>query len=162
MQVAVFAKLTENQEMMEYCKNRFKNVLIPNQMAPDGSFPLELKRTKPYGYSIFNLDAMTALCHILSDEAENLWDYLLEDGRSIKKSVDFLFPFIENKSTWIFPQDVMFWNDWPVAQPFLILSYQQFKEQKWLDTWIKLEHFPKNEEVIRNLPLRNPLIWVSK
>jgi len=25
-------------------------------MAADGSFPQELRRTKPYGYSMFNLD----------------------------------------------------------------------------------------------------------
>jgi Alginate lyase len=161
MQVAVFAKLTGNQEMIEYCKNRFKTILIPNQMAADGSFPLELKRTKPYGYSIFNLDAMVAVCHILSDENENLWNYKLEDGRSIKKSIDFLYPFIENKANWIFPKDVMFWEEWPIAQPFLILGYQQFNKRKWLDTWLRLEHFPKNDEVTRNLPIRNPLIWVS-
>src|SRR2546421_2300186 len=27
----------------------------PNQIAADGSFPQELRRTKPYGYSLFNL-----------------------------------------------------------------------------------------------------------
>lgn len=161
MQVAVFAKLTGNQEMLEYCKNRFKTILLPIQMAADGSFPHELKRTKPFGYSIFNLDAMVAVCHILSDENENLWNYSLEDGRNIKKSIDFLYPFIENKTNWVFPKDVMYWNEWPIAQPFLILGFQQFNDRKWLDTWLRLEHFPKNDEVIRNLPIRNPLIWVS-
>ena len=39
------------------CRDRFKTVLVPNQIAADGSFPLELRRTKPYGYSLFNLDA---------------------------------------------------------------------------------------------------------
>ena len=38
------------------CRNDFKNVLLPGQMAPDGSFPYELKRTKSYCYSIFNLE----------------------------------------------------------------------------------------------------------
>ena len=58
MQVAMFARLTRNQELLRYCRERFKTVLVPNQMAPDGSFPQELRRTKPYGYSLFNLDAM--------------------------------------------------------------------------------------------------------
>src|SRR5207248_9873361 len=43
MQVAMFAHLTGNQELMSYCRNRFKTVLVPNQMAADGSFPLEMK-----------------------------------------------------------------------------------------------------------------------
>ena len=41
-------------------------------MAADGSFPEELRRTKPYGYSIFNLDAMTALAVVGSTRNENL------------------------------------------------------------------------------------------
>lgn len=32
MQVASFAKLTENQSLIDYCKNRFKTVLLPNQI----------------------------------------------------------------------------------------------------------------------------------
>jgi len=161
MQVASFAKLTENQGMLDYCKNRFKTVLLPNQLEKDGSFPLELKRTKPYGYSLFNLDAMTTVCHILSTAKESLWDFKLEDGRSLKQGVEFLFPFVENKASWKKPQDVMYWNEWPVAQPFLIFGYHKYKVQAWFDIWKNLEHFPKNEEVIRNLPIRNPLIWMK-
>jgi hypothetical protein len=54
----------------------------------------------------------------------------------------------------------MYWNEWPVAQPFLLFGYKKYQEKTWFDTWKKLEHFPKNDEVIRNLPIRNPLIWV--
>jgi hypothetical protein len=50
MQVAAFARLTRNEALQAMARERFKTVLIPGQLAPDGSFPLELKRTKPYGY----------------------------------------------------------------------------------------------------------------
>lgn len=160
MQVASFAKLTENQSLIDYCKNRFKTVLLPNQLEKDGSFPLELKRTKPYGYSIFNLDAMTTLCQILSDSKDDLWNFRLEDGRTMKKAIEFLYPYIENKSLWTSPKDVMYWEEWPVAQPFLLFGYQHFGTKNWFESWKKLEHFPKNDEVIRNLPIRNPLLWL--
>ena len=52
MQAAVFAQLVGNHEILDYCKEMYKAVLLPDQMAIDGSFPLELKRTKPYGYSL--------------------------------------------------------------------------------------------------------------
>ena len=52
-----------------------KTVLIPTQIAPDGSFPLELARTKPYSYSLFNLDAMATCCLILRTPSDNLWTY---------------------------------------------------------------------------------------
>lgn len=161
MQVAVFAKLTQNQELIDYCKNRYKTVLLPNQMEADGSFPLELRRTKPYGYALFNLDAMTTLGHVLSDKKENLWDFRLPDGRQLKKAVDFMYPFVADKSKWTYPKDVMYWEEWPVAQPFLIFAYQRYRQKEWLDIWVKLEHFPQVEEVVRNLPVRNPLIWLE-
>ena len=160
MQVASFAKLTENQALIDYCKARFKTVLLPNQLEKDGSFPLELKRTKPYGYSIFNLDAMATLCQILTDSKDDLWNFRLEDGRTMKKAIEFLYPYIENKSLWTYPKDVMYWEEWPVAQPFLLFGYQHFGNKNWLESWKKLEHFPKNDEVIRNLPIRNPLLWL--
>ncbi len=162
MQVAVFAKLVGNQQLLDDCKNRFKTILIPGQLDKNGSFPLELKRTKPYGYSLFNLDAMTTICHVLSDEKESLWDFRLEDGRMLKDGITFMFPFVENKDIWAYPKDVMYWNDWPVAQPFLLFGYKKYKKKSWFVVWEKLEHFPKTEEVIRNLPVRNPLIWLEE
>ena len=161
MQVAAFAKFTGNDTLMKFCRDRYKNVLLPSQMAPDGSFPQELRRTKPYGYSIFNLDAMTTICQLLSSEIDNLWDYQTADGRSIKKGIEYLYPFIADKTKWPWKQDVMYWNDWPVAQSFLLFGANAYKNKDWLDTWKKLDHAPKVEEVIRNLPVRNPLIWID-
>jgi hypothetical protein len=161
MQVAVFAKLTNNQTLLEDCKSRFKNILFPGQMDANGGFPLEIKRTKPYGYSLFNVDAMTTICQVLSTKADNLWNYTLPDGRNIQQAIAFMYPFVENKSAWTYPKDVMYWNDWPVAQPFLLFGYQAYQNKSWLKTWKKLEHFPETEEVIRNLPIRNPLIWIE-
>ncbi|WP_316821354.1 alginate lyase family protein [Pedobacter gandavensis] len=161
MQVASFAKLTGNQGLLDFCADRYKTVLLPNQMAIDGSFPRELARTKPYGYSVFNLDAMTTLCQILSTPKDNLWTFETSDGKSIRKGVAYFFPFVKDKSKWPLKPDVMYWENWPVAQPFLIFAAAAFEEQSWLQTWQKLDHEPKVEEVIRNLPLRNPLIWLN-
>lgn len=161
MQVASFAKLCQDVKLMDFCRDRYKNVLLPNQMAADGSFPRELGRTKPYGYSIFNLDAMTTLCQILSVKADNLWTYKTADGKSIDKGIDYLYPFVADKSKWPLKPDVMYWENWPVAQPFLVFGANAYHRADWLNTWKKLDHDPKVEEVIRNLPVRNPLIWLD-
>lgn len=159
MQVASFAKLCNNQLVLDSLRTRYKTVLLPNQMAADGSFPLEMERTKPYGYSVFNLDAMTMLCQILSTPQDNLWDFETADGKSIKKGISYLYPFVADKSKWTLKPDVMYWDNWPVAQPFLLFGANAYHENSWLQTWTKLDHDPKVEEVIRNLPIRNPLIW---
>ncbi len=157
MQVSSFAMFTKNKELVAFCRDRYRKVLLPSQMDENGSFPLELKRTKPYGYSIFNLDAMTAICQILG---EDLWHFKT-DSRSIHKGIEYLYPYIKNKSKWPLPPDVMYWEEWPVAPPFLVFGALKFDNREWFDTWQKLNHAPTNEEVIRNLPIRNPLIWLQ-
>ena len=161
MQVAAFAKFTRNEKILQFCRDRYKQVLLPNRMAADGSFPGEIKRTKPYGYSIFNLDAMTTLCQLLSTKADDLWNYQTPDGRSIKKGIAYLYPFVADKNKWPFRHDVMHWEAWPVAQTFLFMSASAYHQQEWLDTWKRLNHAPADEEIIRNLPVRNPLIWIN-
>ena len=161
MQVAAFAKFTRNEKILQFCRDRYKQVLLPNQMGADGSFPREIKRTKPYGYSIFNLDAMTTLCQLLSTKADDLWNYQTPDGRSIKKGIAYLYPFVADKNKWPFRQDVMHWEAWPVAQTFLFMGASAYHQQEWLDTWKRLNHAPTDEEIIRNLPVRNPLIWIN-
>ncbi len=161
MQVAEFARLTDNKELMNYCRDRFKTVLLPNQMAADGSFPLELARTKPYGYSLFNLDAMGAVCQILSTPDDNLWTYELPDGRSMKKAMEFMFPFINDKSKWPYPPDVMYFEEWPVQQPSLLFAGLALNESKYIELWKKLKPEPTSEEGLRNFPIRQPVLWVE-
>lgn len=160
MQTACFAKFTGNQQVMKFCSDRFKNVLLPGQIEANGSFPQELRRTKPYGYSIFNLDAMTTLCQILSTKEDNLWEFKTPDGRNIRKGIEFLQPFLADKSKWPYQHDVMHWESWPVAQPALAFGAMAYHDQSFLDTWKKLDHDPKDEEIIRNLPVRHVLIWM--
>jgi hypothetical protein len=160
MQVAAFARLTGNAGLLSFCRTRYQTVLLPTQMAADGSFPQELKRTKPYGYSLFNLDAMTLICQILTDNTHNLWTFATPDGRCLRRGIDYLYPYIADKSAWPFAHDVLFWNDWPVAQPSLVLGAVQFNNRAWLATWQRLNHDPQVPEVVRNLPVRNPLIWL--
>lgn len=160
MQSALFAKLTGDERTLEFCRNRFKSVLLPDQMAMDGSFPLELKRTKPFNYSLFNLDAMSAICQILSTEKDDLWQFTLPDGRSIKKGIAFMAPFIADKSSWKYPPDVMFFEFYPVRQPSLLFGGFAYHEEEYIELWRRLDADPKNDEVIRNFPIRQPVLWI--
>jgi len=160
MQVASFAKVTADTSVLGFCRRRYEQVLLPDQMAADGSFPLELARTKPYGYSLFNLDAMTTICQILSDRKHDLWSFSTSDGRSIGRAIRFMFPYVKNKQQWPKPPDVMFWKYWPVAQPFLVFGSAAYDNSGYFKLWEKLNHDPKEAEIIRNLPVRHPLIWM--
>jgi beta-galactosidase len=161
MQVAEFSRLTGNKYLMDYCRDRFKTVLLPNQMADNGSFPLELERTKPYGYSLFNLDALAMVCQILSIPEDNLWTFQLPDGRGMKKAMEFMVPFIEDKSKWQYPPDVMYFDEWPVRHPSLLFAGLALNEPKYIDLWKKLKPEPATEEGLRNFPIRQVVLWID-
>jgi hypothetical protein len=160
-QVAAFAHLVNDTATLSYCRSRFKNVFLPKQMAADGSFPEELRRTKPYSYSIFHLEGMTTLCWILSTPADNLWEFTLPDGRNMRKALQFLYPYIVDKSKWPYAKDVMHFEAFPARQPFLLFAGIALGEPKYIDTWKKLETDANNEEVWRSIPIQQPVLWVQ-
>ena len=161
MQVAAFAHLTGDAEQMAYCRNRFKTVLIPNQMAADGSFPLELQRTKPYGYSLFNLEAMSAIAQILSTSQDNLWTFQLPDGRGLGRAVAYMAPYIREKGTWPLPPDVMYFDNWPMRHNSLLFAALAFGNSDYLSLWKTLPADSAVDEVIRNFFVRQPILWVN-
>ena len=160
MQVAAFAKLTGNQELLTYCRDRFKQVLVPNQIAADGSFPQELRRTKPYGYSLFNLDAMATLCQILATRENNLWIFSLPDGRGIRKAMAYMFPYIKDKKQWPLAKDVMYDGEWPMRHSSLLFAGLALGNTEYISLWKTLKADSGVEEVIRNFFVRQPVLWV--
>jgi hypothetical protein len=160
MQVAAFAKLTGNQKLLTYCRDRFKKVLVPSQIAADGSFPQELRRTKPYGYSLFNLDAMATLCQILATPENNLWIFSLPDGRGIRKAMAYMYPYIKDKKTWPLAKDVMYDGEWPMRHNSLLFAGLALGNTEYIGLWKTLKADSSVEEVIRNFFVRQPVLWV--
>lgn len=160
LQVAVFARFTGDEARLTECRRQFKEVFVPDQMAADGSFPLELKRTKPYAYSIFQLDNMTTLCQVLSTPGGNLWKFELPDGRGIRKAEAYLFPFLADKSKWPLKPDVQSWEGWPARQSSLLFAGLALDSPKYLELWQKLKPDPTDDEVLRNIAITQPVLWI--
>jgi beta-galactosidase len=159
LQLSVYADFIGDQEKLAACRKQYKEVFVGKQLALDGGFPLELARTKPYGYSIFQLDNMVLLCQVLSTKEDNLWDFTLPDGRGIRKAVAFLYPFLADKSKWTLKPDVQAWEGWPARQPGLLFAGRQFGESAYLDLWKKLPSDPTDPEVQRNIGVTQPVLW---
>jgi alginate lyase len=158
-QAAQFAAYSGNAEVTEFCRKRFKEVIVPGQIASDGSFPLELARTKPYGYCIFNLDVMATLCQILSTPNDNLFSFATADSKSFAKAVAFMFPLIADKNKWPYKHDVEYWGDWPVRQPSLLFAGIALSRPEYFAVWRRLNPDPTVPEIIRNYPIRQPILW---
>jgi len=164
VQLASFAKFTGDEKLLDLCRARFKEVLLPGQMTNNGSFPRELARTKPYGYSIFQADNVATLCVLLSTTNEDFWKLHLPDGRTPKNAVDFIYPYLADKNQWLAdgrPKDVMHWDDWPMRQPCLIFAYAEFGDEKYFELWKKLEADPADLEIRRNVAVTQPLLWLA-
>ncbi|UCD36916.1 MAG: alginate lyase family protein [Fidelibacterota bacterium] len=161
LQVAVFAQLAGDQEQLDYCRERFKTVLVPNQIAEDGSFPLELARTKPYNYSLFNLDILASICQVLSTAENNLWEYATPDGAGMRKAMQFMYPFIADKSIWPYPPDVMYFDKFPIRQISLLFAGLAYQNAEYIALWRTLNPDPTEREALRSYPLRQPVLWVN-
>lgn len=160
LQAAEFARLVGDDSIRKDVYRRYREILLPDQMAPDGSFPKELVRTKPYSYSIFNFDVMAGLCQSLKGLTPDPVAFQLSDGRGLAKAAEFIYPYIKDKSAWKWAKDIEHFDVLPVRSPGLLFSGLASHEQKYINLWKTLNPDPTDKEVIRNNPIRQPLLWV--
>ena len=158
LQVAEFARLAEDDATRAEVRKRFTDIQLPMQMAPNGGFPRELARTKPYGYSIFNFDVASALCWSLGQQ--EMVRFSLPDGRGMCRAAEFLEPYLADKSKWPYPHDVQHWDSWPVRSPGLLFCGVACHNDDYLALWRRLDPDPTDPEIIRNYPIRQPVLWV--
>lgn len=161
VQAAVFAKFTGNETVLTQCRERYKNSLLPEQMNEQGGFALELARTKPYGYSIFVLDNMVTLCYVLSTPEDNLWEYTSKNGRSIAQGLAFLYPYLDEKTTWPYAQDIEHFEGWPVSMSFMLFAKLGLGEERFAELWSRFQRKTSDEEIRRNTAIRCPYLWVK-
>jgi catechol 2,3-dioxygenase-like lactoylglutathione lyase family enzyme len=79
------------------------------QIEPDGSQPMELRRTKGLGYSELNLRGLVWLALLGERLGVDLWSYRTADGRSIRAALDFLRPHLADPAApWPYEQITAF------------------------------------------------------
>lgn len=159
-QVAAYARLTDDSAVLEHCRDLYKLKILPGQMSADGSFPLELERTKPFSYSLYNLDALTASAWILSDKSFDAWNFSLPDGRGIRKGIEFIMPCLNDTGKWPYPKDVANWDDQPGQRPFLLLAALAENKPEWLALWKSLGEKYRTSESRTAVSMNGPILWI--
>jgi hypothetical protein len=160
LQAAEFARLIGDGETRDEVHRQYTDVLLPGQLGVDGSFPKELTRTKPYSYSIFNFDVMAALCQSLRGVGADLFAFRLADGRGVCKAAEFLYPYLKDKGAWPYAKDVEHFDALPVRSPGLLFAGLACEKQQYIALWKTMNPDPADAEIIRNYPVRQPLLWV--
>ena len=77
---------------------------IRTQFEPDGRMPNELRRTRALHYSTMNLIAWFNLARIGEQVSLDLWNFQTEDGRSVRRGLDWLIPFHMGEREWPYQQ----------------------------------------------------------
>ncbi len=160
MQAASFALFTENRAVENFCREQFRTALL-EQMAADGSFPRELARTKPYNYSIFILDNLVSICQMLSSPGDDLWDYTLEDGRGIRRALQFLTPYLLDRSAWPYPGDVSHFESLPARASFMLFAGYHYGMEELIRLYRRLPPDCTDEEIERNTAVCQPMLWLT-
>lgn len=100
VQVASFGLFTGRRDLAHRVLSEIPSKRIARQIKPDGSQPLELARTQPWGYSLFNLQALFDAAALGDHLAIDLWNFETPDRRSIRKALDWLIPFATGEKQW--------------------------------------------------------------
>ena len=160
LQSSEYARLIGDEGTRDEIRRWFTGVLLPDQLGKDGSFPKELARTKPYSYSIFNFDVMAGLAQSLKGSGTDLTTFALPDGRGLCKAAEFIYPYLKDKGSWPYAKDVEHFDSLPVRSPGLLFAGVACKRAEYISLWKTLNPDPTDKEIIRNFPIRQPLLWV--
>ncbi|MCX6136440.1 MAG: alginate lyase family protein [Ignavibacteriales bacterium] len=132
VQVSVLALFLGKEDVAKKILEEAKRKRIGLQIEQDGKQPLELARTKSWGYSNYNLKALLHLALLGDHVGVNLWNYQSATGGSIRRAIEFLLPFVKNPRQWHYTQiDAMHLDDF-----FLNLHIAKQKyDHKIVSTW---------------------------
>ena len=83
---------------------RFKTERIMPQVAPDGSLPQELERTRSLHYTNWTLTAAFDMADIGRCVGVDLWNFQDTDGRSLQSATGFVAQWAGRERQWPYPE----------------------------------------------------------
>jgi hypothetical protein len=104
VQAATYALYLDDAELAKQIILKHGQGRIASQIEPDGRQPHELERTKAFDYSRFNILAHEDLAMLGGRIGLDLWSYQTEDGRSLRKAIDWMVPFMTGDAQWQYKQ----------------------------------------------------------
>jgi hypothetical protein len=102
-QIIAFALFVDKPEIalkeIEIFKSRMES-----QLKPDGSQPLELARTKSWGYVNMNMYGYFLIAKLAENVNVSLWNHQISEGKNMKNALEFIMPYLKNEKVWEYEQ----------------------------------------------------------
>lgn len=99
-QTAAIALYVGDKDLAKQIVAGAKAARVARCIEPDGRQPEEMARTKSLHYCVFNLSAMSALARMGDSVDVDLWTYETPDGRSMRRGLDFVTPYLTGEQSW--------------------------------------------------------------
>ena len=130
-QVAAIAMFVGEREIAQQIVEKAKTKRIARAIEPDGQQPEEMDRTKGLHYCVFNMSAMSVLARIGERLGVDLWNYESEDGRSLRRGLDFVTPYLVGEKQWPHEQiEEMYVS--PTDTGLFFLAADRYQEPRYL------------------------------
>ena len=84
------------------------------------------------------------------------------DGQSIKKALDWLFPYIENIAQWPYAPDVAYHDEFPAAFTFLLFCGLQYGRDDLLQAYRQHARKFHSYEIHRQMAVHEPYLYLFK
>ena len=104
MLISEFALYSGMDDVARSVAGRFGATRLAPQVAPDGSLPQELARTRSLHYTAWTLTASFDIAQLGQCVGVDVWNYATPDGRSLRKATDFLAGWAGRETEWRWPE----------------------------------------------------------
>jgi hypothetical protein len=130
-QVAAIAMFVGERDIARQIVENAKAKRIERSIEPDGQQPEETDRTKGLHYCVFNMSAMAVLARIGEHLDVDLWHYESDDGRSLRRGLDFVVPYLVGEKEWPHEQiEEMYVS--PSDMGLFFLAARRYDEPRYL------------------------------
>jgi hypothetical protein len=103
VQAVDFALFTGNKAKAQQLAKESRDIL-DNQIAKEGTMPLELERTNSLAYSTYNLQGWFWLAALAEKTGIDLWHYRNKQDATLRTAFDWLKPYALGEKPWTYQQ----------------------------------------------------------
>lgn len=146
-QIATIALFLGKQSFAKDLVQNSATARIAHQIQADGRQPYELQRTRAMHYSSFNLLGLMYLARAGDAAGVDLWNFSTPDGRSMRKALDFLLPYVSGEKKWEYQQINDY--DFSVIEPVLLWSALKFNDDNYGNAAVRFASHDVDQIVLR-------------